>query len=131
MSTIHKFKGNEDRFDWENVETIVYADGAAKGATGKRVIGPKDGAEHFVFRYFCIEPGGHSALADYHAHPHGVLILHGRAMLNLEDKMYELGPHDAVFISPWEHHSLATLGDKPMGFLCVIPNKDMMAKLEK
>jgi len=131
MSTIHRFNGSSDHFDWENVEAREYAGEAVKGATGKILIGKNEGAEHFVFRYFCIEPGGHSTLNDYHGHPHGVMILHGKAVLSLEDKQYELSPRDVVFIGPWEHHSFATMGDDPLGFLCVIPSKELMDRLEK
>ena len=129
MSTIHHFTGTEDDFNWENVKSLHYADTTAKGVAGKIMIGADEGAEHFVFRYFHVEPGGHSAVNDHHAHPHGVIILHGRALVTVEDKQYEAGPRDVVFIQPWEHHSFAALGDEPMGFLCVIPNLEMLAKL--
>ena len=131
MGTLHHFTGTKDHLDWENVKELHYADAAIKSTSGKILIGTNDGAEHFVFRYFCVEPGGHSTLNDYHAHPHGVMILHGRALVTLDDKQVELGPHDVIFVGPWEHHSFAALGDAPLGFLCVIPNLDMLAKLEK
>ncbi len=130
MSTIHHFTGTEDHFDWENIKELHYTSESIKNTSGKIMIGTDDGAEHFVFRYFCVEPGGHSTLNDQHAHPHGVMILHGRALVTLEDKQYELGPRDVVFVQPWQSHSFAAVGDEPMGFLCVIPNLDMMAKLE-
>ena len=130
MGTLHRFSGTEDHFDWENVKSLHYAEGSAKGVSGKIMIGTDDGAEHFVFRYFCVEAGGHSALNDYHVHPHGVMILHGHALVTVEDKQYEMGPRDVIFIGPWEHHSLAAVGDEPMGFLCVIPHKDLLAKLD-
>ena len=126
MSVVHRFTGSDFSFDWEDVKSKQYPDGAAKGASGKIMIGRDEGAEYFVFRYFHIEPGGHSTLEDYHAHDHGVLILHGRALVTIEDKQYEVGPRDIVYISPLESHSLTTLGDDPLGFLCVIPNKDLL-----
>ena len=131
MSTIHRFRGTEDHFDWENVMSKQYSDGAAKGASGKILIGNTDGAEHFVFRYFCVDPGGHSTLQDYHAHDHGIMILHGHALLKVEDESYEVHPRDIIYIPPWEHHSLAALGDEPLGFLCVIPNKEMLSKIQE
>ena len=131
MSSVHKFRGAQTSFDWENAIHKEYAEGAAKGATGKIMIGRDDGAEHFVFRYFRIEPGGHSTLNDYHAHDHGVMVLHGRALLSLGEEQFELGPFDVVYIQPWEYHHLAALGDEPMGFLCVIPNKEMLVKLQE
>jgi quercetin dioxygenase-like cupin family protein len=128
LGTLHRFIGTQDHFDWANVEPIHYEDGAAKGASGKILIGDNDGARNFVFRYFHIEPGGHSTLNDHHIHDHGVMILHGRALVTLEDGQYEVGPHDIIYIPPWEHHSLTALGDEPLGFLCVIPNKELLVK---
>ena len=130
MSAIHRYSGTEDHFAWEDVRSKKYPDGAAKGASGEIIIGDADGAEYFAFRYFHIEPGGHSTLQDYHAHDHGVMVLHGHALLSIEDEKHELKPRDIAYISPWVHHSLAALGDEPLGFLCVIPNKVMLAKLK-
>jgi quercetin dioxygenase-like cupin family protein len=36
----------------------------------------------------------------------------------------EVGPRDALYISPNEEHQLHTLGDEPFGFLCIIPPKE-------
>jgi quercetin dioxygenase-like cupin family protein len=131
MAVVHRFIGKENAFDWEDVHAKKYDDGAAKGASGKILIGRDEGAEHFVFRYFLIQPGGHSATRDHHAHVHGVMILHGKARVTVEDQVYDLNPRDLIFIKPWEHHDLAAIGDEPMGFLCVIPNKDMLSKLDE
>ena len=130
MSTIHRFTGSESQFDWEDVKSKSYPDGAAKGASGKIMIGRDEGAEFFVFRYFHVKPGGHSTLDDHHAHDHGVMILHGRARVTVGDEQFEANPRDIIYISPWERHSLATIGDEPLGFLCVIPNKEMLARLD-
>jgi S-methyl-1-thioxylulose 5-phosphate methylthiotransferase len=132
MSVIHHFCGTESAWDWENVleYPITPGDERSKGASGKVMISPKDGAHHFVFRYFRVEPGGFSTLKDKHAHDHGVIILHGRAIVHIGENHYEAGPHDVVYISPWEEHWLEAVGDEAMGFLCVIPNKEMMKKLE-
>ena len=132
MSVIHRFSGTETAWDWENVleYPIKPGDERSRGASGKIVISPQDGAGYFIFRYFRVEPGGLSTLKDYHGHDHGVLILHGRAIVHLGEKQFEVGPHDAVYISPWEEHWLETVGDEPLGFLCVIPNKEVLKKLE-
>ena len=130
MSTVHRFCGTEGSFDWEDVLSKQYADGAAKGASGKIMIGKAEGAPHFVFRYFHIEPGGHSTLDDHHAHDHGVMILHGRAIVTIGDQKVEVGPRDIIYVEPWEHHSFATIGDEPLGFLCVIPNKQLLDSIK-
>ena len=132
MSTIHHFCGSESSWDWEDVLEFPFKPGttSSKGASGKIMISPQDGAANFVFRYFRIEPGGHSTLNDLHPHDHGVLILHGRAIVHLGKEQYEVGTHDIVYISPMEEHTLEAAGDEPLGFLCVIPNKELLKKLE-
>ena len=70
-------------------------------------------------------PGGNTVL-EHHLHDHGVLILHGRARVRLGDTSFEVGPNDLVYISPNDTHQFHTLSDEPLGFLCVIPNKEKL-----
>ena len=129
MSVIHRFMGTDTDFNWENVLAKEFTNGTSKGASGKIIISAKDNAEYFVFRYIRIEPGGYSTFNDYHSHDHGVYILHGRAVVTIEGVDSEVGPRDMIYISPLEHHHLRSVGDEPLGFLCVIPNKEMLKKL--
>jgi quercetin dioxygenase-like cupin family protein len=131
MAVVHRFTGTETSFDWEGVHSMKYDDGATRGASGKVMIGRDEGAPYFIFRYFNIQAGGHSTLRDYHFHDHGVMILHGKARVTIEDQIYELNPHDIIYIKSNEHHHLAAVGDEPMGFLCVIANKEMLGKLSE
>lgn len=129
MSAIHHFIGKESAYDWENVNPKEFSDGDSQGASGKIIISERDNAQYFVFRYVRIEPGGHSTFNDYHIHDHGIYILHGRAIVNIEGTDFEVGPRDVIYISPLEHHYLRSIGEKPLGFLCMIPNKEMLKKL--
>ncbi len=123
MSVVHRFTGTPDNFEWDGAVPRGYESASTKGASGKVILGRKDGARNFVFRYFRVEPGGWTRL-EQHPHDHGVMILHGRACVRLGDKEVEVGPRDLVYISPNELHQLRPVGDEPMGFLCVIPPKD-------
>lgn len=129
MSVIHRFTGTDTDFNWEDVLAKEFTNDTSKGASGKIIISAKDNAEYFVFRYIRIEPGGYSTFNDYHTHDHGIYILHGHAVVTIEGKDYELSPRDVIYISPLEHHYLKTVGDEPLGFLCLIPNKEMLKKL--
>jgi quercetin dioxygenase-like cupin family protein len=129
MLHIHRFTGQPNSFNWENTKAKEYPDGPSKSATGKIILGNDDGAPHFVFRYFCIQPGGYSAREDFHFHDHGVMILHGRAIVRVDDEEAEVGPNDMIYIPGWHKHHFTVIGDEPMGFLCVIPNKDMLKNL--
>lgn len=133
MSAIHHFCGSETGWDWENVLEYPFkpSDTSSKGASGKIMISPQEGAANYVFRYFRIEPGGHSHFKDIHAHDHGILILHGRGIVHLGEEPHEVGPRDIVYISPMDEHWLEAAGDEPLGFLCVIPGAEMMEKLQR
>ncbi len=126
MSTIHRFVGAEDAFDWEGARPRDYDVPGVVGASGKVLIGREEGAENFVMRYFHVQPGGNTVL-EHHAHDHGVLILHGRASVRLGEAVFEVGPRDLVYVSPHDVHQFHALGAEPLGFLCVIPNKARLA----
>jgi quercetin dioxygenase-like cupin family protein len=123
MSVVHRFTGVAFALDWEGATYREYNGPGVKGASGKILIGPADGAANFVFRYFRVDPGGNTVL-EHHPHDHGVLILHGRARVRLGEQEFEVGPQDLVYVSPNDVHQFHTLGDEPLGFLCVIPPKD-------
>ncbi len=127
MSVVHRFTGEDGSFDWEGATHRDYDAPGVVGASGKVLIGRGDGADNFVFRYFRVAPGGNTVL-EQHAHDHGVLILHGRARVRLGDEAFDVGPRDLVYVSPHDVHQFHTLGDEPLGFLCVIPNKDKLAR---
>lgn len=56
------------------------------------------------FGYFCVQPGGYSARDDFHFYEHGVMILHGRVIVRIDDEEAEVGPSDMLFIPGWKKH---------------------------
>lgn len=91
-------------------------------ATKQVLIGHDDGAHNFEVRVFTIPPRGFSSL-DNHAHDHGVLVLNGRARVQLGSTYDELNQGDSVYIPGSETHQFENLTDEPFVFLCVIPPK--------
>lgn len=124
MSKIHRFAGTEGRYHWDVSVPLEINDPSAKGVVGERMIGEPDGQPNYYFRYFNVEPGGHTFLHS-HVHDHGMMILHGRAIVMIEGEEYEVGPKDIVYISPDDLHQVRNAGDEPLGFLCVIDPKAM------
>lgn len=123
MSVIHRFTGTENSYEWEGAAPHSYQSAGTRGASGMVILGRKDGANNFVFRYFRVEPGGWTQL-EQHSHDHGVMILHGRACIRLGEREVEAGPRDLIYIAPGEVHQLRPMGDEPLGFLCVILPKN-------
>jgi len=121
MGIVHRYK---DQFDWEGVSLSRYPPGKEMRDVNVRwLIGPAEKAPNFALRYFEIEPGGWSSL-DKHAHDHGVVILRGQGQVLLGEETFKVAFGDVVYIPPHEVHQLKSVGDEPLGFLCVIPAKD-------
>jgi len=125
MSAVHHFTGNpsEEKYTWEDIEPLAYNDEDAQGVLKHILVGPDDGAPNFIIRYFHI-PVGKSSFYEQHPHEHGVVILHGKAKVQINDDFYELEPFDSVFISGNDIHQFTNIGDSPMGFICVIKRQD-------
>ena len=123
MSVIHHFSGMENgELRWQNVPVRAYGpeNSGADRATRRILVGSDENSPNFHMRYFAVQPGGHTSL-DQHAHEHGVYVLHGRARLRLGEEQHELHAGDVVYIAGDEVHQFFTLGDEPLGFLCVVP----------
>ena len=123
MGAVHKYQGKDGNNEWEGVQVQPYERGGAVGGSVRVVIGPEDGAHNFTMRYFEIEPGGQSSF-DRHDHDHGVYILKGRAKVLIGWDVHDVGPGDVVYIAPNEQHQFESIGEEPLGFLCVVPPKD-------
>jgi quercetin dioxygenase-like cupin family protein len=85
------------------------------------LIGPEDGAPHFITRKFTILPGGR---IPKHKHPtieHEQYVLSGRMKIWIGDEEKEVGPGQAVFIPADTPHAYLNVGNEPVEFLCVIP----------
>ena len=128
MSKIHRTKSAGDStWDYEDVSPHPYEGGAAPGAVRRVLIGRDEGEQDHVVRYFTIPAGGHSA-HESHVHPHSVVITQGGGQVLLGDTWYDVNVGDAVRIDPNEVHQLRAKADAPLGFICIIPNKDKLPK---
>lgn len=104
---------------WDGVAIHAYN---SNNATKQVLIGHDEGAHNFEVRYFTIPPHGLSSF-DNHAHDHGVVVVQGRARVQLGDTFEEVGEGDVVYIPGFEQHQFENLTDTPFTFLCIIPPK--------
>jgi quercetin dioxygenase-like cupin family protein len=124
MGKIHKTKPvSGATWDYADVQPHKYEGGAAPGAVRRILIGNDEGEQDHVVRYFTIPPGGHSA-HESHAHPHSVVVTHGGGKVLLGDTWHDIAVGDAIRIDPNEVHQLRAKPDEPLGFICIIPNKE-------
>lgn len=124
MSVIHKYIGKQGNYQWEGVPIRKYRD-EFEGVNKQIVIGLDDQAPNFEIRYFNLEPGTHSNL-ERHPHDHGVVVMHGSARVQINDDFYKVNALDAIYISGEDLHQFTVLGNEPLGFICVIKNKEGM-----
>lgn len=122
MSIVHHFNGNPSvgNYAWEGVQPVEINLKEVQGILKHILVGPQDDAPNFIMRYFQVPVGGCTFFHE-HTHEHGMLILHGRAKIQLNEEFDELNPLDAVFVSGDDLHQVKNSGDGPLGFLCIIP----------
>lgn len=124
MSKIHRFSGNpdEDIYTWEEVQPLLINQDEVQNILKHVLIGPDDGSTNFTIRYFQVPVGG-KTFFHRHEHEHGMLILHGKAKIQINDDFFELNPLDSLYVSGEDLHQITNIGDAPLGFLCIIPGK--------
>ena len=104
---------------WEGVTPQAYDDPSLAGVRKHELIGEAEGARQYRVRYFEVPPGGRTA-RERHAHDHGVMIVSGRARVTLGEQTHEVAEGDVVYVAGEELHCFETLGDVPLGFVCVV-----------
>jgi len=87
------------------------------------VLGPDDGSQEIVLRYFSIDPDGNS---PYHSHdfPHLVKIEAGEGIVkDAGDNEHPLQAGDYIYIDDNEEHQLVNTGSEPFDFICIVPRR--------
>ncbi len=93
----------------------------AVGCSVRWLVSRDDGAPNFAMRQFEIEPGGYT---PHHHHPyeHEVYVLEGSGEVIDGDTPRPISAGDVILVQPNDVHQFRNTGDKPMKFLCLIPN---------
>jgi quercetin dioxygenase-like cupin family protein len=127
-------------YRWDRVPLLPYKeDKAAPFKAITRQVLFHDPDLHCELRYFEVAPGGYSTL-ERHEHVHGVMILRGAADVLVGDAVKPVKAFDLVHIPPMTWHQFRTVGDEPMGFLCMVnaerdrpqlPGQDDLAAMRK
>lgn len=87
------------------------------------VIGPDDGSQEIVLRYFSVEAGG---MSPHHSHdfPHLVKIEAGNgSVTDSEGNEHPLCAGDFVYINDNEIHHFTNTGSEPFDFVCIVPKR--------
>lgn len=104
------------------VETVSI-DGT-RGARMAILIGPEQGAPHFVMRRFVVEPGGLIPEHDHEDIEHEQVVVRGELVLTLDGQTRTVRAGDAVYMPPGSSHRYENRTDSEAEFICVIPLTD-------
>lgn len=96
----------------------------ARGAAMEVVLGPDDGAPHFVTRRFTISPGGRIPRHRHDTIEHEQVVLEGTMVVGFDESEHTATAGDCLFIPPGVAHWYENRGDVPVRFLCVVPLTD-------
>lgn len=121
MGIIRKFTGDWDQvFRWEGARTRMYQNDDTNQVSETWMIGKKEGAQNFAFRYYQLSPGSHSR-KEQHPHDHGMLFLQGKGEVLLGEQTHPISRGDVIYIAPDLLHQVNNTSGEPLGFICVIP----------
>jgi quercetin dioxygenase-like cupin family protein len=87
------------------------------------VLGPKDGSEEIVLRYFSVGAGG---MTPHHTHefPHLVKVEAGiGAAIDGDGNERQLQAGDYVYVNNNDIHHFSNKGTLPFEFICIVPRR--------
>ena len=80
-----------------------------------------DGAPNFAMRQFEVAPGGYTPL-HHHPYEHEIYVVEGEGEVYEGDIPHSIRAGDVVLVKPDDVHQFKNNSDKPLKFLCLIPN---------
>jgi len=104
------------------VETVEMAEAPAAGM--QILIGPAEGAPHFVMRRFSIEPGGRVPKHVHDTIEHVQYVLEGEMVIGTEEGEKVAREGDGILIPAGVAHWYENRGSVPVLFLCTVPQKE-------
>jgi quercetin dioxygenase-like cupin family protein len=124
MVTVEDAMGNSKAIvrPLDTVETTPI-DGT-RGARMAVLIGPEQGAPHFVMRRFIVEPGGLIPEHDHEDIEHEQVVVRGELVLTLDGETRSVRAGDTVYMPPGSSHRYENRSDAEAEFICVIPLTD-------
>jgi len=96
----------------------------AKDVSMKILIGPKDGSNNIVMRYFKIAPNGHTPLHK-HNFEHIIKVEKGNGIaIDEKGKEYTVKEGQSIFVESNKEHQFKNTSKEPFEFTCAILNQD-------
>ena len=105
----------------DSVELQTVTMEGSSGCQVRWLLSRDDGAPNFAMRQFEVEPGG---FTPKHNHPyeHEIYVIDGEGEVYAGDVPNAIKAGDVVMVKPDELHQFKNVGERPLKFLCLIPN---------
>ncbi|MFA6528946.1 MAG: cupin domain-containing protein [Candidatus Gracilibacteria bacterium] len=99
----------------------------AKDVTMKVLIGPKDGSQNIIMRYFRIFPGGHTPLHE-HNFEHIIKVEKGNGLaIDENGKEHKITEGQSIFVESNKRHQFRNNSSEPFEFTCAILNQEAIS----
>jgi len=106
----------------KKLQDVPFAEPQGYNGVRKQVVmGPADGSDEIVMRYFTVAPEGSS---PFHSHdwPHLVRIEQGQGiMLDARKNPSPVEAGDYIFVESNTLHCFQNTGEGPLAFMCIVP----------
>ena len=108
----------------KQLEEVPFEDMSGYNKVTKQIcIGPKDGSDEIVMRYFSVAPGGNTPYHD-HGFPHLVKVEKGEGVvIDPEGGEHPLKAGQMVYVRDDEVHGFKNTGKGPFDFVCIVPRR--------
>ena len=93
----------------------------SSGCQVRWLLSRDDGAPNFAMRQFQVAPGGFTPL-HHHPSEHEIFVIEGEGEVYEGDTPHPIRAGDVVLVRADDVHQFKNVGDKPLKFLCLIPN---------
>ena len=107
--------------NYKNQEPVLIDSDAAKGVSGRVVIGKNDGAENFCMRIFELSEGGFSPRHS-HEWEHEIFIHAGEGVVYNDGEWSDISKGSILFVPGNEEHQIKNTGKEKLVFVCLIPS---------
>ncbi len=108
----------------KRLNDVPYAPTSGYANVSKQIVlGPADGSDEIVLRYFSLAPGG---TTPHHAHPfpHLVKIETGAGLaIDAAGAEHPVAAGDFLFVPADTRHYFRNTGAEPFGFICIVPRR--------
>jgi quercetin dioxygenase-like cupin family protein len=103
-------------------DDVPLADASGYSGVAKQVvIGPADGSDEIVLRYFTVEPEGATPRHN-HDFPHVIKVESGSgAAVDADGVEQPVSAGDYVYVRPNEVHNFKNVGEDAFEIVCIVP----------